>query len=202
MKYTAKQLNFIRRGYITMEISALTPIFNSRFGCNQSESAIRAATKNHGFKSGRDGRFRTGHMSWNKGTKGLTGRNITTFKKGNIPLNSKPLGHERICSKDGCFLKKIAEKNPYTGALTRYQYKHVWLWEKKHGTVPDGMIVAYRDGNNKHCILKNLMLITRAELLQLNQSGYKDMPDEIKPSLLALAKLRVKTFERCREQND
>lgn len=198
MTYTVKQLNFIKRRYRTMEISVLTPIFNSHFRCNQSESAIRAATRNHGFKSGRDGRFIKGHKSWNKGTKGLTGRNRTTFKKGNVPLNSKPLGHERICSKDGCFLKKIAEKNPYTGARTRYQYKHVWLWEKKHGPVPDGMCVAFKDGNNKNCVPKNLMLISRAELLRLNQRGYKDMPEEIKPSLAALVKLEVKTFERLR----
>lgn len=201
MKYTSKQLNFIRRGYVAMEISALTRAFNSRCGCNQPESAIRAATRNHGFKSGRDGRFKKGNISWNKDTKGLTGRNRTSFKKGNIPANRKPLGYKRICSKDGYILIKITEKNPYTGASTRYKYKHVWLWEKKHGRPADGMVVAFRNGNNKNCVLKNLMLITRHELLWLNQRGYKGMPEAIKPSVAALVKLEVKTFERMRVKN-
>lgn len=34
-------------------------------------------------------RFQKGHITWNKGTKGLTGRNKTTFKKGMLPHNKK-----------------------------------------------------------------------------------------------------------------
>ena len=128
----------------------------------------------------------------------MTGANIGSFKKGHVPANRKPLGTERIDVKDGFIQIKIAEKDPYTGLPTRYKNKHVWLWEQQHGPVPPGMVVAFTDGNKQNCKLSNLMLITRAELLRLNQRGYKDMPDDLKPSVLALTKLEVKVFGRGR----
>jgi len=199
MRYTVKQLEFIRRAYAKMYMPDLTRAFNTRYRCNQTEGMIRAATKNHNIKSGRDCRFTKGHKPWNTNTKGLTRANVTSFRKGSIPPNIKPLGAERIDNREGFVLKKIAECNPYTGSATRYKHKHVWLWEQKHGKVKSGMVVAFRDGNNQNCTLGNLMLITRAELLRLNQYGYKDMPDELKPSVAALVKLKIKTFERLRK---
>jgi len=58
--------------------------------------------------------------------------------------------------------------------------------------VPKGHVVAFVDGNPKNCALDNLMLLTRTELLYLNQYGYKEQPDELKPSVLALVRLAAK----------
>jgi len=58
------------------------------------------------------------------------------------------------------------------------------------------MVVAFINGDKTRCELENLMLISRAELLILNQYGYKDVPDELKPSVLALSKLQVKTWAK------
>jgi len=148
------------------------------------------------MKKKNNGRFKKGNKPWNAGTKGqgLTGANKTSFKKGNVPPNRKPLGSERICSKDGYILINIAERNPHTGFPTRYKHKHVHMWEQDHGPVPKGMIVAFRDSDKLNIDPENLMLISRAELLVLNQYGYKETPDELKPSVLALAKLEVKIF--------
>ena len=44
--------------------------------------------------------------------------------------------------------------------------------------------------------LENLMLVTRAELLALNQYNYKEAPDEVKPTLLAMIKLETKLHTR------
>lgn len=62
------------------------------------------------------------------------------------------------------------------------------------GPVPKGMVVVLRDGDKLNIEPENLMLISRAELLRLNQCGYKDTPAELKPSVLAMARLEVKTF--------
>lgn len=43
-----------------------------------------------------DTRFKKGNISWNKGTKGLTHANITSFKKGIIAHNKKPK-IEKVC---------------------------------------------------------------------------------------------------------
>ena len=148
------------------------------------------------YRDGKTGRFQAGHRSWNYDSKGqgLTGANSKSFKKGNVPANRKPLWTERIDSKDGIILMKVPEQNPYTGSPTRYFYKHVYIWEQKHGPVPKGMVVAFIDGDKTNCEPENLMLISRAELLALNRHGYKNMPDKLKPHVLALIKLKVKTW--------
>ncbi len=178
----------------------ITEMFNDRFGTEMKTSQIRTVMNNRGITSDLDMRFTKGHEPWNKGTKGLglTGPNKGSFKKGNVPANRKPLGHERICTKNGFILIKIAERNPYTGHPTRYKAKHVHIWEQKNGPVPEGMVLFFIDANPLHCEISNLMLITRAELLALNQYGYRETPDEVKPSLIALVRLRVRTFEKAK----
>jgi len=104
----------------------------------------------------------------------------------------------KVCSKDGYILMKIPEVNPHTGAPTRYKHKHIYTWEQAHGRVPDGMIVAFVDGDKTNCDLDNLVLISRHELLNLNQLGYKDTPDELKPHVLALSKLQVTIFKNMK----
>ena len=155
-----------------------------------------------GITSGRTGRFPAGHRPWNAGTKGLTGANRTSFKKGQAPPNRRPLGAERIDSKGGFILMKIAEPDPYTGFPTRYKHKHVHIWEQAHGPVPEGMVVALIDGDKTKCELENLMLISRAELLNLNRHGYKDTPAELKPSVLALSKLQVRIATKARRHEE
>lgn len=80
-----------------------------------AQQQLSAFVKRHKIKSGRTGQFKGGHKAWNAGSKGMMKANKESFKKGNLPGNIKPLGSERIDSKDGFILIKIAEKNPYTG---------------------------------------------------------------------------------------
>jgi hypothetical protein len=193
--YTTEQAQFLRDNYAGRSIAELTAMFNDRFGTDMTEQQIKTFVSNRGITSGRTGCFEKGNKPWNTGTKGLTVANATSFKKGNVPANRNPLGFERIDSKDGYILIKIAEQDPYTGFPTRYKHKHVHIWEQAHGRpVPEGMIVAFRDSDRRNIEPENLMLISRAELLRLNKNGYKDAPDELKPSVLALSKLEVKTF--------
>ena len=171
-------------------------LFNERFGTDTTGQQIRTFVHNRGIISGRTGQFEKGHRPWNKNTKGLTGANKTSFKKGNNPPNRKPLWSERVCPKDGFVSMKIPEKDPYTVFPTRYKHKHVYVWEQANGPVPKDMVVAFKDCDKTHCELKNLMLISRAELLCLNQHGYKDMPAELKPNVRVLVKLQVKTWAK------
>lgn len=196
IRYTSEQAQFLRDNYTGRSIAELTAIFNDRFGVDKTRQQIKTFVNNRGITSGRTGCFEKGHKPWNTGTKGqgLTGANITSYKKGHAPANRKPLGSERICSKDGFVLIKIAERDPHTGFPTRYKHKHVYIWEQIHGPVPEGMVVAFRDSDKNNIEPENLMLISRAELLWLNQHDYKDTPDELRPSLLALSKLVTKTF--------
>jgi len=198
--YTPEQAQFLRENYAGRTLSDLTALFNGRFGADKTCGQIRTFVHNRGITCGRTGCFEKGNSPWNAGTKGqgLTGANSCSFKKGNAPPNCKPLWSERISTKNGFIEMKVPERNPYTGTPTRYKCKHVWVWEQANGPVPKGYVVAFVDGDTLNCDPENLMLLTRAELLAANLHGYKDQPVELKPSVLALAKLEARAGIRTR----
>jgi len=198
--YTDEQVRFIRDNYKVFDAVELTARFNKKFGTDKKQTQIKAVITNRGFTSGRTGRFEKGHKTWNAGTKGLTGANKTSFRKGSVPPNRKPIGTERIDTKDGYIWIKVAEQDPYTGFPTRYKLKHRHIWEQANGPIPKGMVIAFRDGDKLNFDPGNLMLISRAENAQLNRHRYKDAPDGLKPSILALTKLEVKMFGLMKEK--
>jgi len=175
-RYTKDQLAFLRNGYKTHQIKVLTDIFNEKYGTEKTVSAIKGTIFRNKFLSGRTGKFHKGNQAWNKGKTGYMGANKTSFKKGNLPHNHKPLYSERI-GKDGYREISVPEENPYTGFPSRYVQKHVWVWKQKNGPVPDGHVITFRDGDITRVELENLTLLSRAELLWLNRNGYAEYDD-------------------------
>ncbi|MCK5607770.1 HNH endonuclease [Candidatus Pacearchaeota archaeon] len=198
--FTDEQIQFIRENYKDRSAAEMTVLFNSTFDTDMTLQQIKTAVHNRRINSGRTGHFEKGHKPWNTDTKGVCQPNSGSFKNGSVPANIKPLGHERVCSKDGFVLIKVAEKNPYTGASTRYKHKHVHMWEQEHGPVPDGFAVMFIDSDKLNIEPGNLMLVSRAELFRLNKHGYKNAPAELKPSILALVKVEVKMFKKINER--
>lgn len=196
-KYTKEHLKWLRSKYPVMDRREICTAFNKYFNTDRPQTSILACLKNHGIKSGRSGQFVKGQRPWNNGVKGYMGANKTSFKKGNLPHNHRPLWSERIC-KDGYVEISIPERNPHTGFETRFKKKHVWVWEQENGKKPDGCAVIFKDGDNRNFELSNLELVTRAELLSLNLHGYKDHPNELKPTVMALAKMETKAGIRLK----
>ncbi len=193
--FSPDEVAWLRKTYKELPIDKLAAAFEIAHGRSAKLSQFRAFFKNHGITCGRTGQFEKGHAPVNKGTKGFMKANSGTFRKGHVNVRTNPIGTERV-SKDGYIEIKVAEANPYTTCQTRYKQKHVWLWEQTKGPVPKGHVVAFADGDPMHCVIENLVLLTRNELARLNQQHFKEIPCELKPSVLALTKLRVKVFER------
>lgn len=195
--YTKRQLNWLRKNYLSMSAKELTAAFNAKYGQTRTDDAIKGTLFREGIRCGRTGQFEQGATVWNKGKKGYMGANATSFQKGNVPANHKPLWTERI-SKDGYVEMSVPERNPYTGFSSRYKCKHLWLWEQANGPLPKGHVVIFKDGNNRNFDLSNLILISRNELLSANLHGYKDQPEELKPVILNIAKIEAKAgFRLC-----
>lgn len=189
MRYTEKQLNFLRTHYPRMTRPELTEAFNKKFSTSIQVKTITSCLKNHNITSGRTGCFKSGHAAWNKGTRGLTKGNSSSFKKGLIPHNLKPIGHERICPKDGYIYIKVGDQCTINGTTSNYMHKHRWTWIQHHGPVPEGKLVSLIDGDPS-----NLELIDMPLRLLLNQHNVNAQPAELRPVLRSYAKLKRAVF--------
>lgn len=174
--------------------------FVAQFGRSDvSVDNIKALCTRKGWTTGRSGRFEKGQAAHNKGRKMPFHPNsaATRFRKGNVPHNTKWLGHERV-SVDGYVEISVAEENPHTGFERRYVQKHRWLWEQQHGPVPDGMCLKCLDGDKTNCDPSNWEAIPRAMLPRLAgrwTRNYDSAEPEVKPALLAIAKQAADTIQ-------
>jgi hypothetical protein len=193
--FTSEQIQFMRDNYPIYSLVDLVTVFNDHFSSQFGINQIRAYIHNNGITSGRTGRFTPGSAAWNHGVTGYMGPNRTSFKKGNLSHNHRPLWSERI-DKNGYIEISVPERNPHTGSHTRFKHKHVWIWEQANGPKPKSTAVIFKDGNNRNFNRDNLLLVTRKELLSMNLHGYSKFPDVLKPSILAIAKLEARAGVR------
>lgn len=187
IRYTPEQLDYIKAN-CSLERKELTANVNRIFGTDFSVDAIKSLCKRKKWNTGRTGHFIKDHKPWNTGTKGVCKPNSGNFQKGQITWNKKPVGYERICSKDGYVLIKVAEPNVF-------KLKHRVVWEQVNGAVPDGHIVAFKNMDRTDCRIENLMLMSKSEMVRFNQSFKLLANDSNKESCLLIAKVKAKIHQ-------
>lgn len=172
-KYSKTEDQFLIDNVKGITLKELTNRFNKKFNVNLTESSISNRKVKLGIKSGIvGGQFVKGQTSFNKGKKwseymseeGQKNSRKTTFKKGNIPANRRPIGSERIDKRDGILIKFR------DGYKTRsWMPKSRYVYEQAYGTIPKGHKVIFADGNNRNFDLDNLVLVSNAEELIMNK---------------------------------
>ena len=174
------------RGY--KEIQSM---MSCKFGFDYTHHQIKGAITRNKLNTGRTGRFEKGRATWNKGTKGLTKANVTSFKKGQKPHNYKPLGSERI-TKDGYCEIKVSD----TGR--RWKSKHLVVYEKHHGKVPRGSVVIFLDGDKRNFDIDNLHLVTRGQLAMLNKNNLIQKDADLTKTAINVVDLmkKISTIEK------
>jgi hypothetical protein len=112
--------------------------------------------------------------------------------------NTKPLGSERV-SKDGFLKIKISHVG---GRFHHRSYvlKHRWLWERAYGPVPDGYKLKCRDGNKLNTDTSNWECVRNGVLRRLINRGYEAAPPELKPTIMAVAKLEDSIRRKSRNE--
>ena len=147
------------RGYLE-----ITEMMTAKFNYDYTKTQIATAIKRYGLSTGRTGRFEKGRVPFNKGTKGLTSANSTSFKKGNVPHTYLPIGSESV-TRDGYTIVKVSDEGTRN---QQWRPKHRLIWEKHHGPVPDGHAIVFGDGDKTNLSIDNLILVTRAQLSVMN----------------------------------
>lgn len=190
MKYTDIHLDFIKE-HGNLPRVEITELFNAKFGTVQKVHCISNMCKKLGVKSLSDGRFKRGDTPINKGTKGLMKSNKTSFKRGNTPHNARKVGSiVKVKDKNGFLYMriKIAEPN-------EWQMLHAYIWEHKHGKIPKGYCVVFKDKNTLNMSLDNLMLVSRNELLSLNKK-YSTIDTSLKEVALQVIKIQNEVIKK------
>jgi hypothetical protein len=147
-------------------------------------------------------RFMPGHVPANKGLRrpGWTAGRMkeTQFTKGQRGWNWKPIGSERLM--DGYRYTKVDDQRqvPY---MVNWKPTHVLKWEALNGPIPKGMCLKSLDGVRTNVDPSNWIAVPRAMLPRLSgKSGrdYDNAPAELKPTIMAVAKLEDAVRRRRR----
>lgn len=196
-KYTPEQIEFIRENIKNMIWKELTIKFNETYGTNLSYKALAATGKRYKIQTGRTGQFPKGLTPWNKGMKGLSfpGMEATQFKPGNVPHTWVPIGSERI-TKDGYIQVKIQDGKKQKN----WRGKHILVWEEANGPLPPGHAIIFGDGNKRNFDLDNLILVSRAQLVRMNQRGLIQDNAELTKTGILIADIYNKIGERKRAE--
>ena len=158
---------FIEKNHVGVGRQEMTELLNKEFGTHYTCKQIKTYYQNHCIRSGLDYRFKKGRVPLNKGRKGYysPGSEKGWFKKGNTPMNHKPVGTE-VIQGFGYTWVKVAEPNIW-------EPKHRLVWEEANGEVPEGYVLTFLDGNKRNITSENLALITQAESLELTKSDLR-----------------------------
>lgn len=137
--YTEEQLDYLREITPGRTSKEITKMFNEKFNDNRTEDSIKSVRQENGMKIGNTGRF----------------------EKGNLPQNTVEVGTTTVDA-DGYHKTKIAEPNVW-------ELTHRLVWEKHKGPIPEGHNIIFGDGNRNNLDIENLILVSKYELLVMNQ---------------------------------
>ena len=140
----------------------ITKQMNDKFEYDFSEEQIKGMMYRNKLTTGTGGYFKKGSTPWNKGLKGYMGANKTSFKKGTIPPNQVPIGTESI-TKGGYIKVKVGEPN-------KWKLKQRYIYEQHYGEIPKDYNVIFADRNIQNFDINNLVLVSKAEMLILNNN--------------------------------
>ncbi len=187
--FTRQQMVFIEEYYGDLGRKGITKALNIRFETRFTQSQVVGFIKNHKLYTERTGHFPPGHVPFNKGKKGWQagGRSVETqFQKGEMAgaaqRNYKPIGSTRI-SKDGYLERKVTD-DPNLVPARRWVGEHRLVWEAANGTIPDGYVVVFLDGDRLNVGLENLRCVPRGVLQYLNHTGLNQTTGEARKAAI------------------
>ena len=191
-KYTDEEHKFLQSfipGHTYKEIVAE---YNKTFREPITQTRVKGYMANHKINNGLTGRFKKGHIPFNKGKKGVCAKGCekTWFVEGHLPHNTKPIGYERI-TRDGYIEVKIKMRPSHPSCNDNFKLKHRLVWEEAHGPIPKGCNIIFLDGNRQNCDLENLALVSQAENLEMMRKGLRSEEAEFTKTGILIAKVTI-----------
>ena len=168
--YSDEMLKWIEANQAGISRKELTERLNDKFKTSFNVNQISSLCTRRGWRSGVNaGQLKKGGTPWNKGRKGFTNGAAYKgfFKKGHGGFKTRPLGSERICTKDGYIMVKT--KMPRT-----WERKHLVEWRKHNGPIPKDHCIRFLDNDRTNCDISNLVCIHRGANVAINHRNPAD----------------------------
>lgn len=159
--------------------------FSTSFSTRQITNFCCRNKYNNGCKNEKT-QFKKGNIPWNKRKNVAVSEKIKQhwFTKGHKPWQTKPVGYERIDSRDGYVLVKVSDNN--------FIPKQRLIYEKHYGAISDDDLVMFLDGNKRNFNIDNLMLISKAENLELTRKNLRTNDTELSRAGVMVARINQK----------
>lgn len=186
--YPDEVKDFIKANHKGVGPKKMAELLNETLGTKYTHSQMKAWYGRYKLNSGVTGRFKPGQVPFNKGMKGIGGWEPTQFKKGHKSINYRPVGSERI-NVDGYTEVKVADPN-------KWRLKHQVVWEQVNGPIPKGHAVIFGDRNKLNVEPGNLLIVSRAQLVRLNQKNLIQNDVELTKTGIIVADIFNKIGER------
>lgn len=182
-RYTQEQKEFLRENSSKFSRQELTALFNEKFGLNKSRDQIHSACKRYKFRANTDGRFtKERGFAWRRGlTKEEQEEHISkeSWKRMTDSLadhrEKYEVGDIYNMKCGGVRRKYIVVSTDYSLDLKHriYPYNR-YVWEKENGKLPDGYRLIHLDGDPQNCNIDNLLAVSDAENLRLNNDNWNN----------------------------
>ena len=194
MCYTEEMHSFLKAFIPGHSRKEITEAFNKKFGTSMTIHQLKYYCKTHKVFTGRTGRFEKGHRPTNAPPKGTCPEWIAPYKyrKGQDNGKSCNPGTERV-TQEGYIEVKVDKKR-------MWRMKHVLVWEKAHGKVPDGYMVIFKDNDRSNCNLDNLMIISKSVNAVMNRNGLCNYSGDMKETAVKIAELKIAVADAKRRK--
>lgn len=169
-RWTDEQVEYLKEIAEGRSRKEITKLFNEKFNLDLPFEKVRDYMNNNGIKNNLDTRFKKGYL----------------VKEQKIKDLRKPIGTETTWV-NGYKRIKISEK--------KWVYKHHYIWEQHHGEIPKGYSVIFLDKNKENFNINNLAVVSRKELLFINNKGFLKEDTDLSKVGVTLAKLMMKAKE-------
>ena len=172
--YSVEQQEFLRVNAPLMSRKDLTDKFNTEFGTNKGERAIKSYCNARGYNSSNDGRFKDGNISWQ------TGLSKDEFKShySEVTFDAmiSPMREANKTRKIGdtvvkCGIPYVVVSLDYS-QTERRMLKRRYVWEQAYGKIPDDYMILNLDGDQLNCELDNLICVPTKYRPMLNKNKW------------------------------
>lgn len=195
-RYTKEQDEFIRANYKGVSSSDLAKIVNEKLKTNYTTKQMQNFKSSRGLASGYNAKFKKGDIPYTAGKKwdDFMSKEAqekaleTTFKKGSVPHNHRPVGSENICSQDGYTIVKVKEPNVW-------KFKHRLLWEKHNGKIKKGHNIIFLNQDRTDIRIENLSMVSYEDAGIMRGWKLFDSDPEITKTGSLVAKIQSKILD-------